>query len=142
MFLIFIIHLFFLTFLIGFFLFLIFYQTLSSFFFKEGFDNSVQYVEYQPNPLILSQQNAGNIEYLKKEMDELKNLNKTVVDLSNNYVDLYNQVQGLSQAQASYGAELNGGSSDPITITGTDTSEDNDVSAIDTSSTINTATSL
>jgi TolA-binding protein len=146
------------------FIFLIFYNIIlhyNIYKVSEGFsDNSgTQYKDYPPNALILAEQNAGNIEYLKSQMDQLSDLNQTVVDLSNNYVDLYNQVQGLAQQQAQYGAELNGGSTQPITVTGTDLStttpdettdttavdeedETTSINGIDTSTTTNTATAV
>ena len=77
------------------------------------------------NCLILSQQNAGNIQVLKSQVDthttQLNSLSGTVTDLSKNYTDLYNQVQSLVQQQQQYATQLNGGSDQPVTITGTNT---------------------
>lgn len=141
------------------FIFLIFYNIALHYHIREGLSNNngTQYKNYPPNALILAEQNAGNIEYLKNKMVDIDNFKQTVVDLSNNYVDLYNQVQGLAQQQAQYGAQLNGGSTEPITVTGTDlsttpdetdttTGEDDDdtdtINGIDTSTTTNTATTV
>lgn len=135
--------------LITIFISLIFYQIFFNLNnkLKEGMDDntttSATYQDYSADPLILAQQNAGNIEYLKQQVQDLTDLNKTVVDLSNNYVSLYQQVQGLVQQQQEYGTQLNGGSTDPITITGTDlssSSNTDDVSGINTSSTVESFT--
>jgi hypothetical protein len=95
----------------------------------EGLENTSttptkEYQNYSDDPLILAKQNAANIEFLKNEMSEIKGYNQTVIDLSNNYVDLYNQVQGLSQQQIDFGNQLNGGSDAPIVVSGTNTTDD------------------
>jgi len=110
--------------LIIFFLFLILYQIITALFgnFKEGMegeDTSV-YKEYNTNDpnnaLILSQQNAGNIAYLKQRVDELMDLKGTVTDISNNVVLLNQQVQALVQQQADAAVELAG--DQPVDVTG------------------------
>ena len=125
--------------LILFFLILILYPILN-FKFKEHYGNFQNIIEgiddttsqYQPydvnnpnNSLILGQQNAGNIQVLKSQVDthttQLNSLSGTVTDLSKNYTDLYNQVQSLVQQQQQYATQLNGGSDQPVTITGTNT---------------------
>jgi hypothetical protein len=123
-------------FLIILFSFLIIYQFRFS--YHENFtNNNLQYKDYPPNALILSQQNAGNIEYLKNEMDDLKNLNQTVVDLSNNYVDLFNQVQQLTQQQADYASQMTGGDNEPMEISGTNLSDTDNTDDANISSTTN-----
>lgn len=117
-----------------FFIFLIIYQLVRpSWIVQEGFDQSSSSSSTEPDnykpynindpntPLILAQQNASNIISLKKQVDELEKMSLTVQDLSNNYVDLYNQVQGLVKQQTDYATQLNGGSEEPIDITGTST---------------------
>ena len=86
--------------LIVIFLVLISYQTYLVIFPKkllEGLENTTTTTtqEYKPynlndpnNSLILAQQNAGNIEVLKKQMDELQGLKKDVID----YKDLTDKV--------------------------------------------------
>ena len=78
---------------------------------------------YQPyntdspnNALILAQQNAGNIEVLKQQMDGVMNLNQQVKDLSGKVDDLQTQVNGIVQAQQQY-AQQTAPSSPPV-ITG------------------------
>ena len=108
--------------LIIFFIFLISYQLfLGNHEYKlEGFDNANDYKEYDTNnpnnTLILAQQNAGNISFLKKRIDEYGELSKQVVDLSNNLQTLQGQVDQLMQSQQDYADQLTGGT--PPTITG------------------------
>jgi len=86
---------------------------------KEGLENAYQpYDINSSNALILAQQNAGNIEFIKSQIDKLNTFTQTVTDLSNNYVSLNDQVQKLVQQQADYGESLNGGSSQPLSVTG------------------------
>jgi hypothetical protein len=126
---------FFVIILIILFSFLIIYQFLN--LTIEGLENSTastasttsttstkEYQNYSDDPLILAKQNAANIEFLKNQMSEIKSYNQTVIDLSNNYVDLYNQVQGLSQQQIDFGNQLNGGSDAPIVVSGTNTTDE------------------
>ena len=82
---------------------------------------------YQPydtnnpqNALILSQQNAGNIEVLKQQLDGLTGLKPEVQDISGNVVKLQSQVSQLIAAQQQYANKLTGGS--PPTVTGTGSS--------------------
>lgn len=101
-------------FLIFFFIILLVYQIfLASFnnYIIEGLEN-----QYQPydmnnpsNTLILAQQNAGNISYLKQQMDSLLPLNKDVKDISGNVVALQDQVSQLVAAQKQYANNLTGG---------------------------------
>ena len=93
--------------LIVFFIILIFYQILlentNLTKIVEGLtDNSEtsssnnQYQPYDSNdPNILSQQNAGNIQVLKQQIDGLLPLNKEVQDLSGNVATLTEQVNTI-----------------------------------------------
>lgn len=110
--------------LIIFFIILIGYQIILANHIVEGLENGKQYKEYQPNALILAQQNAGNIEYLKKKMDDLQNINSTVNDLSGNVVSLQQQVNGLVQQQQQLVTQMTGGS--PPDITGAGTPDETD----------------
>ena len=98
--------------LIIFFIILIFYQIfLSHAIFKinddtiEGLDTmpSQQYQPYDMNnpnnALILAQQNAGNIQVLKQQLDKLVGLDKEVQDISGNMVTLTSQVTKLMESQ-------------------------------------------
>jgi len=97
----------------------------------ENFDNSdnnsnKQYVQYDTNnpsnSLILSQQNAGNIAYLKDRIDDIGNLSKTVQDLSGNYTTLQGQVNQLVLSQQQYTSQMTGGT--PPKITGVISTDD------------------
>lgn len=108
------------VFLIIIFSLLLGYQLYLAFFQKrEGLENS--YTDYNTNDpnnaLILSQQNAGNISYLKQRVDELAALKSTVDDLKTTVDGLSVQVDDLVQQQADYGAQLAGET--PADITGT-----------------------
>jgi len=67
------------------------------------------------NALILAQQNAGNISYLKERIDSVQGMNKLVQDLSGNVLILQEQVNGLVQAQKEYANQLTGGVAPEIT---------------------------
>ena len=91
-------------FLIIFFMCLIIYQI---FFTKnkvlEGLanDTSGQYQDYSSssssNPQILAQQNAGNIQVLEKQVNNLSDLSTQVNDISGNLVTMSKQLQALQQ---------------------------------------------
>lgn len=99
--------------LIIFFILLIFYQIFlahisSNIINIEGMDTQISQ-QYKPydlnnpnNALILSQQNAGNIQVLKQQMDGVFNLNNKVRDLSGNLTELQNQVSSLMVQQQQY----------------------------------------
>ena len=125
--------------LIIFFIFLILYQIILATKVIEGLVNetdqgnkvNILMNEYQPydvnnpqNALILAQQNAGNISYLKQRIDSLQSsgLDKHVQDLSGNVDTLQTQVYGLIQSQQEYATKLTGGT--PPNITGTGASPD------------------
>lgn len=63
---------------------------------KEGLESGGSTTTYQPydpnNPTILAQQNAGNIQVLKGQMDELVGIKKEVEDISGNLYTLTDQV--------------------------------------------------
>ena len=73
------------------------------------------------NALILAQQNAGNINYLKGRIDEVMNLKDTVSDICGNIVSLNDQMTALIQQQADLQQQLVG--SQPPDISGTTTEE-------------------
>lgn len=70
-------------------------------FVVEGLENKDEkYKEYDPNdPMILSQQNAGNIAVLKKQMDELLALKEDVYDMSLNIVEMSGQINDFADSQ-------------------------------------------
>lgn len=91
------------------------------FFFNnlmEGLDNPTpEYKPYPPDPMILAQQNAGNISYLKQKIAGLENIQKEVNDISLNLISVNEQIQGLIQQQQQAATQLVGNK--PLTITGT-----------------------
>ena len=70
------------------------------------------------NSLILSQQNAGNINYLKGRIDELSGVKKDVDELKQNVSSMQTQIDGLVQQQADFGTQIAG--STPPDISGTE----------------------
>lgn len=101
--------------LIIFFIILIFYQIFLAHVISkiniEGMDTQTSQTtqQYQPydmnnpnNAFILAQQNAGNIQVLKQQMDNVLNLNNEVQDLSGNLATLTTQVSDLIEQQQQY----------------------------------------
>ena len=118
--------------LIGFFIFLIMCQIILASNIVEGLEN-----QYKPNDtnnpnnaLILAQQNAGNISYLKERIDKVQGVFQQVQDLSGNVLALQEQVTGLVTAQQQYATQMTGGTGQPPQITG----------AVNTSSTTTSST--
>jgi len=86
---------------------LIIYQVfLAHFRFKEGLEQQPQYKDYDfnnpNNAFILSQQNAGNIAFLKSQIDSLIPLQKQVSDISGNLISLSDQVNEIVLQQTNY----------------------------------------
>ena len=116
--------------LILFFILIISYQLILANHVTEGLDNNnnTSYKPYNSNdPMILAQQNAGNIAFLKDRMDSLQNINQMVQDLSGNVQVLQQQVNGLVTTQQQYATQLTGGNTPP-TITGATSDEPVDTS--------------
>lgn len=113
--------------LIIFFIILIFYQLLLASNIVEGLEN--QYTAYDTNnpanALILSQQNAGNIAYLKERLDSYNDIHKQVQDLSGNYDVLEKQVTDLVTAQQDYADQITGGVAPEISGINEDENEEN-----------------
>jgi hypothetical protein len=90
---------------------LIIYQVfLAHFRFKEGLEQQPsQYTDYDfnnpNNALILSQQNAGNIAFLKSQVDSLIPLQKQVSDISGNLILLSDQVNDIVLQQTNYATQ-------------------------------------
>ena len=82
---------------------LLIYQIfLANFNSMETFENC-QFDTNNPNNVgILSQQNAGNIDALKKQVEQLLPLNGKVQDLSGNVTNLSKQIESLIQSQLQY----------------------------------------
>jgi len=109
--------------LIVFFIIIIGYQIILANQLIEGLDNNQTYKQYNTNDpsnaLILAQQNAGNIEYIKQRIDAVQGVVKQVQDLSGNVVTLQQQVSGLVNAQQQYASQVTGGTTPVITGTST-----------------------
>jgi hypothetical protein len=118
-----------LTILIIFFSSIILYKILffigSSFKIIEGMENnSTEYKEYGGNdPMILAQQNAGNIEYLKSRMEEVNSVKNDVVTMKQDMQSMQVQIDGLVQQQADMASELSGGG-EPVAVDGLDEGEE------------------
>jgi hypothetical protein len=67
------------------------------------------------NAIILSQQNAGNIAFLKQQVDEIPLLKKRVDDLTSEMETVNTQLYGLAKQQATTAIEAIGASSPPET---------------------------
>jgi len=90
-----------------------------NFRFIEGLEENTQdntdKSTYQPynidsnNVLILTQQNSGNIEYLKNRLNELEKKYKKIDDIENNVSSLQTQLETLSEAQQQYATDISGG---------------------------------
>jgi hypothetical protein len=95
---------------------------LANFNNYEGFENNNN-TEFQPynlndpnNVLILAKQNAGNIDFLKQQVDTLNKMKVTIDDLTNRVVNLEQNVVDLMQQQKDYANELTGG--EELEVTG------------------------
>jgi hypothetical protein len=110
------------------FLLLICYQLFlghSSNVLIEGLTNNTSTSSYKPynmndpnNALILCQQNAGNIDFLKIRVDELGGIKQQVDNMAQNINSMQTQIDGLVQQQADYAQDLIG--NEPVDVTGTD----------------------
>ena len=109
----------------------------------EGLDNngssnsSGNYQEYNGNdPLILSKQNAANIQFLKQQFDGINGIQGEVNDLSSNVAALQTQVDGLVQSQQDYTNNITSSNSELSTSyddsSNTDTSTTPDTTTPDT----------
>lgn len=115
--------------LILFFIILIGYQIILANHVMEGLENNTSSnttgtnnTSYNPynmnnpdNALILAQQNAGNIDYLKQRLDAVQGMFQQVQDLSGNVAALQDQVNGLVSAQQDYANQMTGGTAPEIT---------------------------
>lgn len=111
----------FLKILIIFFTSIILYKILlfvgKSFKLIEGME---EYKEYDStDPMILAQQNAGNIEYLKSRMNDVSNVKGDVDTMKQDIQTMQIQIDGLVQQQADMATELSGGG-EPVVVDGLD----------------------
>lgn len=112
--------------LIGFFIFLIGYQLFLALFKKddllEGLENN-DYKNYDDDPLILAKKNAGNIEVLKGQVDDLyKNKDKMKDEIQKKikdeiepkFLSMQTQIDGLVDQQAQYANDVMGDKPPPL----------------------------
>lgn len=73
-------------------------------------NSSLTYQPYNNNDpnsaLILSQQNAGNIEYLKSRITDLQNSSTKIDSMSQNMSSMQTQIDALVQQQTEYAKSL------------------------------------
>ena len=91
----------------------------------EGLENDAKTTEYKEyntndpnNALILSQQNAGNIEVLRGRIDELDGVNPKLNTMQSSMDSMQTQIDALVQQQADLGTQLAGDT--PVEVTGLD----------------------
>lgn len=108
-------------------------------------NSSKKYQEYNgDDALILSKQNAANIEFLKQQFDGINGLQSEVNDISSNVVALQTQVDGLVQSQQDYTNNITSSNSELSTSYSEDDSNQDtttpDGTASTTASTTTTST--
>lgn len=92
----------------------------------EGMEGgSDEYQKYGDDPMILAQQNAGNIEFLKSRVDDISNVKGDVETMKQDLQTMQIQVDGLVQQQADMANELTGGG-EPLSVDGLDEGEEGD----------------
>uniref|UniRef100_A0A6C0H524 Uncharacterized protein n=1 Tax=viral metagenome TaxID=1070528 RepID=A0A6C0H524_9ZZZZ len=114
-----------LIFIIILFLLILIYNLINV--YREGMEN--EYKDYDltldsdSKCMILAQQNAGNINYLKERIDEMENIQSMVYDLSMNVAELNTEMEGVVQQQIDFAEQLTGGTT-PLEISGTTLTDD------------------
>ena len=100
-------------------------SNLSTPSFKEGLEDGT-YKNYNMNDpnnvMILSQQNAGNISFLKTRVDDLAGINDKVTNLQSQVDQISSQMDDLVQQQADFAQDLAGDT--PADVTGTDADDE------------------
>jgi TolA-binding protein len=90
----------------------------------EGLENETPSDSYKAydktNALILSQQNAGNIDYLNGRVTDLSGIKQQVNTMQSQMTSMQSQIDELVNQQASYAQDLIGNTPVEITGTGTD----------------------
>lgn len=81
-------------------------------------NNYEPYDKNDPNNcMILAQQNAGNIDYLKSRMDEVTNVKNDVNTMQQTMNSMQVQLDGLVQQNSNIASEIAGGS-EPVNVSG------------------------
>lgn len=109
------------NFLIIIFILIIIYQIFLAHFNNNIIEGLAGYKDYDPSQL--TEQNAGNIEFLKNQLSNNAGLKQEVEDLSANVANLNQQMSDLAQAQQDYLSEKL--PAEPPTVTGADNEDDN-----------------
>ena len=113
---------------------LLFHEIKGRFSVIEGLEDKSgggEYKEYSgDDPMILSQQNAGNIAVLKKQMDELLALKEDVYDMSLNMVEMSGQINDFADAQKQTSDDTIG-TEDPNITGATDEPEEEEETGVD-----------
>jgi hypothetical protein len=95
-------------------------------------DSSLKYQPYNKNDpnsaLILSQQNAGNIEYLKGRVTDLDKSSKKIDAMSQNMGSMQTQIDAMVQQQAEYANSI----STAATVEADDGSEEKKTETVET----------
>ena len=89
----------------------------------EGGNN--EYQKYADDPMILAQQNAGNIEFLKSRVNDISNVKEDVNTMKQDLKTIQIQVDGLVQQQSDMANELTGGG-EPLSVDGLDEEQEDD----------------
>ena len=98
---------------------ILFYIRKSSCLIEGMEERSKEYNNYGDDPMILAQQNAGNIEFLKTRVDDISNVKGDVEIIKQDLKTVQIQVDGLVQQQADMANELSGGG-EPLSVGGLD----------------------
>ena len=102
--------------LVLFFIILIGYQIILANHIIEGLESYQPYDTNNPaNALILAQQNAGNIEYIKQRLDSIQGLDQEVQYISGNVITLQDQLNQMLTTQQQYANQMTGGTPPDIT---------------------------
>ena len=104
------------------FIILILFQTVLANRIIEGVENNTQYKDYDTsdssNAMVLAQQNAGNIGYIKQRLETTQDLVTKVRDNTDKIESLQDQVNALVAAQKQYADQMTGGT--PPDVSGTE----------------------
>jgi len=120
--------------LIVFFFLLLLYQFLTS-CKREGLENSAgTYKDYPEDPLILGKQNAGNIEVLRKEVEQIPEIKNRINTLEEDIKILNEQIIGLNEQNAEAVSSF---STTTDMLTGVEEVEDEEEEPITTTTTTN-----
>ena len=88
----------------------------------EGLENEGEYKDYNKddpnNALILSQQNAGNIDVLKGRIDKFDGVKDMIDGMKQNIDSMQTQIDGLVEQQVQFSQDMVG--TEPPEITGTE----------------------